>query len=61
VVEDEIYPIVRVVESDPVLPSDKGKAFTKFQEEGLEVVAQKGLQMGLRRTLAATWAYPRPR
>lgn len=34
-------------EGDAVLPADKGEAFAEFQEEGLKVVAKKGLQVGL--------------
>jgi hypothetical protein len=40
VVEDQIDPIVGIVEGDAILPSNKGEAFTQFKQEGLQVVAQ---------------------
>ena len=46
VVENEIDPVVGVVERDAVLPADEGEAFSKLKEEGLEVVAQVGFEIG---------------
>ena len=47
-VKDEIDPVMGVVESDAVLPTDEGKTFAKFEEEGLEVIAEAGFQIRLR-------------
>ena len=48
VVENKIDPVMGVVEGDAVLPADEGEAFAKFEEEGLEVIAETGFQIRLR-------------
>ena len=48
VVENKIDPVMSVVEGDAVLPADEGEAFAKFEEEGLEVIAEAGFQIRLR-------------
>ena len=47
VVEDEIDPVVGVVEGDAVLPADEGEALAEFQEEGLEVIAEESFEISL--------------
>ncbi len=47
VVEDEVHPVVGVVERNPVLTTDEGEAFAEFEQEGLEVVAEAGFEVGL--------------
>ncbi len=46
VVENEVHPVVGVVQSDTVLPADEGEAFTKFEKEWLKVVAEARFQIG---------------
>ena len=48
VVENKIDPVMGVVEGDAVLPADEGETFAKFEEEGLEVIAETGFQVRLR-------------
>lgn len=48
VVEYEINTVVSVVDGDAVLPADKGEAFAKFEEKGLEVVAEAAFEISFR-------------
>ena len=47
VVEDEVHPVVGVVEGDAILSANESEAFAQLQQEGLEVVAEAGFQVGL--------------
>ncbi len=38
VVENQIDPVVRVVDGDTILPPDKGKALAQFEQELLEMI-----------------------
>lgn len=46
-VKDEIDPVMGVIEGDAVLPADEGEAFAKFEQKGLEVIAETGFEVGL--------------
>lgn len=45
VVEDEVDPVVGVVQGDAVLSTDEGEAFAQFQKKGLEVVAEPSFEV----------------
>ena len=47
VVKDEIHPIMGVIEGDAVLPANESEAFAKFEQKGLEVIAETGFEVGL--------------
>lgn len=46
VIENQVDLVMGVVDRHPILPADKREPLAKLQQEGLEVVAEHGFELG---------------